>query len=155
MLSGARRRKRSALGEEPPHGRLVDALVAWGDVDALRAAVDGSVAAVLIEPIQGEGGVNVAPEGYLAAIRRICDEVGALLIVDEIQTGFARTGRWFGFEHDDVVPASVVQRYVATRGDDEPLHTAVARGADHFDVIDPDHPAYLLLLAEVEELTIH
>jgi acetyl esterase/lipase len=57
-------------------------------------------------------------------------------------------------ERDDVVPASVVERYVASRSPDEPLHTAVARGADHFDVIDPDHPAYLLLLSEVEELTL-
>jgi acetyl esterase/lipase len=57
-------------------------------------------------------------------------------------------------ERDDVVPASVVQSYVATRLPDEPLHTAVARGADHFDVVDPEHPAYLLLLAEVEELTL-
>jgi predicted acetylornithine/succinylornithine family transaminase len=78
--------------------------VAWGDLDALAAALDGSVAAVLIEPIQGEGGVNPAPDGYLAGIRRLCDEIGALMIVDEIQTGFARTGRWFGFEHDGVAP---------------------------------------------------
>jgi acetylornithine/N-succinyldiaminopimelate aminotransferase len=78
--------------------------VAWGDLDAMRAAVDGSVAAVLIEPIQGEGGVIPAPEGYLQGIRRICDEVGALLMVDEIQTGFARTGTWFGFEHQGVQP---------------------------------------------------
>lgn len=78
--------------------------VAWGDLDALRAAVDGTVAAVLIEPIQGEGGVNPAPPGYLQGIRDRCDEVGALMIVDEIQTGFARTGRWFGFEHDRVRP---------------------------------------------------
>ncbi len=78
--------------------------VAWGDIDALRQAVDGTVAAVLIEPIQGEGGVNPAPAGYLRAIRDVCDEVGALMIVDEIQTGFGRTGRWFGFEHADVVP---------------------------------------------------
>jgi predicted acetylornithine/succinylornithine family transaminase len=78
--------------------------VAWGDLDALRMKVDGTVAAVLIEPIQGEGGVNPAPEGYLQGIRAICDEVGALMIVDEIQTGMGRTGRWFGFEHDGVVP---------------------------------------------------
>ena len=58
-------------------------------------------------------------------------------------------------ELDDVVPASVVESYVASRGPEEPLHTAVARGADHFDLIDPDSPAYLLLLAEVEELTLH
>lgn len=78
--------------------------VAWNDIEALRAAVDGSVAAVLIEPIQGEGGVNPAPAEYLQAVREICDEVGALMMVDEIQTGFARTGAWFAFEHAGVKP---------------------------------------------------
>jgi acetylornithine/N-succinyldiaminopimelate aminotransferase len=78
--------------------------VVFGDLDAMRAAVDGSVAAVLVEPIQGEGGVVPAPPGYLAGIRELCDETGALMIVDEIQTGFARTGRWFGFEHAGVAP---------------------------------------------------
>jgi acetylornithine/succinyldiaminopimelate/putrescine aminotransferase len=78
--------------------------VAWGDLDAIRAAVDGTVAAVLIEPLQGEGGVNPAPPGYLRGIRQICDEVGALMMVDEIQTGFGRTGTWFGFEQHDVRP---------------------------------------------------
>ncbi len=78
--------------------------VAWGDLDALASAVDATVAAVLIEPVQGEGGVNPAPDGYLAGIRALCDETGALMMVDEIQTGFARTGRWFGFEHDGVAP---------------------------------------------------
>ncbi|MEO6652172.1 MAG: acetylornithine/succinylornithine family transaminase [Ilumatobacteraceae bacterium] len=78
--------------------------VAWGDLDALRASVDASVAAVIIEPIQGEGGVMPAPEGYLRGVRELCDDVGALMIVDEIQTGFARTGKWFGFEHHGVRP---------------------------------------------------
>jgi predicted acetylornithine/succinylornithine family transaminase len=78
--------------------------VAFGDLDALAAAVDGSVAAVLVEPIQGEGGVVPARPEYLQGIRRICDETGALMMVDEIQTGFARTGRWFGFEHAGVAP---------------------------------------------------
>ncbi len=78
--------------------------VAWGDLDAMRQAVDGSVAAVLIEPILGEGGVHPATTEYLAGIRQICDETGALMMVDEIQTGFARTGRWFGFEHAGVSP---------------------------------------------------
>ncbi len=78
--------------------------VAWGDLDAMRAAVDGSVAAVLIEPVQGEGGVNPATTEYLQGIRELCDETGALMMVDEIQTGFARTGRWFGFEHAGVSP---------------------------------------------------
>jgi acetylornithine/N-succinyldiaminopimelate aminotransferase len=78
--------------------------VAWGDLDALRTAVDGTVAAVLIEPIQGEGGVLPAPPGYLEGIRALCDEAGALMMVDEIQTGLGRTGAWFAFEHAGVVP---------------------------------------------------
>ncbi|MET0145577.1 MAG: acetylornithine/succinylornithine family transaminase [Ilumatobacteraceae bacterium] len=78
--------------------------VAWGDVGAMAKAVDASVAAVLIEPVQGEGGVNMAPDGYLRAIREICDDTGALMMIDEIQTGFGRTGRWFAFEHDGVRP---------------------------------------------------
>ncbi len=78
--------------------------VAWGDLDAMRQAVDGSVAAVLIESIQGEGGIHPATTEYLQGIRELCDETGALMMVDEIQTGFARTGRWFGFEHAGVSP---------------------------------------------------
>jgi acetylornithine/succinyldiaminopimelate/putrescine aminotransferase len=70
----------------------------------MRSAVDGSVAAVLIEPVQGEGGVHPATADYLQGIRALCDEVGALMMVDEIQTGFGRTGRWFGFEHAGVSP---------------------------------------------------
>ncbi|MDP9070607.1 MAG: aminotransferase class III-fold pyridoxal phosphate-dependent enzyme, partial [Actinomycetota bacterium] len=79
--------------------------VGWCDVDALDAAVDPSVvAAVLLEPVQGEGGVNVATPEFLAAARRICDERGVLLVLDEVQTGLGRTGRWFGFEHYGVQP---------------------------------------------------
>jgi len=78
--------------------------VPWGDVDALAAAVDTSTAAVMLESIQGEGGVVPAPEGYLAAARKICDDSGALLMIDEVQTGFARTGTWFGFEHAGISP---------------------------------------------------
>jgi predicted acetylornithine/succinylornithine family transaminase len=78
--------------------------VVYGDLDALAAAMDPSVTAVLIEPVQGEGGVVPAPPGYLEGIRALCDERGLLMIVDEVQTGFARTGRWFGFEHADVRP---------------------------------------------------
>ena len=74
--------------------------VAWGEVDAVAAAVDDTVAAVLVEPVQGEGGVIPAPPGYLAGLRALCDDLGLLLIVDEVQTGLGRTGRWFGFQHD-------------------------------------------------------
>jgi len=78
--------------------------VALGDIEAMRAAVDGSVAAVLIEPIQGEGGVHPATTEYLRAVRDLCTEVGALMVLDEIQTGFARTGEWFGFQHAGISP---------------------------------------------------
>ena len=78
--------------------------VAYGDVAALAEAVDAQTAAVLLEPVQGEGGVRPAPAGYLAAARQICDEHGALLLVDEIQTGFGRTGRLFAIEHEGVTP---------------------------------------------------
>jgi predicted acetylornithine/succinylornithine family transaminase len=78
--------------------------VAWRDVDELDKALDASVAAVLLEPVQGEGGVNPAPPEYLQAVRRLCDERGALFMVDEVQTGLGRTGRWFGFQHAGVRP---------------------------------------------------
>jgi predicted acetylornithine/succinylornithine family transaminase len=78
--------------------------VSWGDVDALEAAIDPSVAAVLVEPIQGEGGVRPATTEYFAGVRELCDRNGVLMMVDEVQTGMARTGRWFGFEHFGVSP---------------------------------------------------
>jgi acetylornithine/succinyldiaminopimelate/putrescine aminotransferase len=78
--------------------------VAYGDIAALDQAVDGEVAAVLLEPIQGEGGVIPATSEYLQAVRALCTERGALLMMDEVQTGFARTGRWFGFEHAGIKP---------------------------------------------------
>jgi predicted acetylornithine/succinylornithine family transaminase len=78
--------------------------VAYGDLDALTASIDPSVSAVLIETMQGEGGVIPADADYLRGIRALCDERGMLMIVDEVQTGFARTGRWFGFQHADVRP---------------------------------------------------
>lgn len=78
--------------------------VAYGDIDALEAMIDPSVAAVLLETVQGEGGVIPATDEYLRAVRRLCDERNMLLIIDEVQTGMARTGRWFGFEHAGVLP---------------------------------------------------
>lgn len=76
--------------------------VPFGDLAALEAAADGlgdRLAAVLLEAVQGEGGVHVAPPGYLEGVRRLCDGTGALLVLDEVQTSLGRTGRWFGFEH--------------------------------------------------------
>jgi acetylornithine/N-succinyldiaminopimelate aminotransferase len=78
--------------------------VAFDDLDALAAVMDDRVAAVLLEPVQGEGGVNPASSEYLHGVRELCDEREALLIVDEVQTGLGRTGRWFGFEHSGVRP---------------------------------------------------
>ena len=78
--------------------------VAWQDLDALEAALAPSVAAVLLEPVQGEGGVIPADRDYFAGVRRLCDERGVLFMVDEVQTGLGRTGRWFGFQHFDVMP---------------------------------------------------
>jgi predicted acetylornithine/succinylornithine family transaminase len=82
--------------------------VTFGDIEALSAAVDSTVAAVLLEPIQGEGGVIPAPDGYLAAVERLCRERGVLLILDEVQTGMARTGEWFGFQHHGITPDAVL-----------------------------------------------
>ena len=78
--------------------------VPFNDIAALESAFSNEVAAVMVEPIQGEGGINVATEKYLAAIRRLCDENGALMILDEVQTGMGRTGKWFAYQHFDVIP---------------------------------------------------
>lgn len=78
--------------------------VAWNDLDALAAAIDPSVSAVLLEPVQGEGGVNPATPEYFRGVRELCDERGLLFMVDEVQTGFARTGAWFAHQHFGVVP---------------------------------------------------
>ncbi|QTT77507.1 acetylornithine transaminase [Streptomyces mobaraensis NBRC 13819 = DSM 40847] len=78
--------------------------VPYGDADALRAAVTEQTAAVVLEPVQGENGVVVPPPGYLAAAREITRAAGALLVLDEIQTGIGRTGHWFAHQADGVLP---------------------------------------------------
>lgn len=78
--------------------------VPYGDVDALRAAVGPHTAAVFLEPALGEGGVVPAPAGYLAAAREFCDASGALLVLDEVQSGIGRTGAWFAFQAEGVRP---------------------------------------------------
>jgi acetylornithine/N-succinyldiaminopimelate aminotransferase len=83
------------------------AFVPYGDVAALRAATDATTAAVVLEPVLGEGGVVVPPDGYLAEAGRAAADAGALLVVDEVQTGVGRTGAWFG-HHDDGARADVV-----------------------------------------------
>jgi len=78
--------------------------VPYGDAEAIEGAIDDETAAVILEPIQGEGGVIIPPDDYLQTVRRLCDEHGALLILDEVQTGFGRTGANFAMEHYGVVP---------------------------------------------------
>lgn len=78
--------------------------VPFNDIDALTEAFSDETAAVLVEPIQGEGGINPASAEYLHTIRNLCDEFGAVMILDEVQTGMGRTGRWFAYQHIDVIP---------------------------------------------------
>ncbi len=102
-LAGARRVR------EPFEPLLENCIeVPYGDRAALGRAIDGETAAFFVEPIQVEGGMALPPEGYLAAARERCREVGALLVVDEIQTGMGRTGRLFAAQHEGVVPDLLV-----------------------------------------------
>ncbi len=78
--------------------------VPFGDLDAVRKAIGPETAAIMLEPIQGEGGVNVPDDGYIPALRELCDENGMLLILDEVQTGCGRTGKWFGYQHTGIEP---------------------------------------------------
>lgn len=79
-------------------------LVPYGDIKALEAQMDDDVCAILLEPIQGEGGVHVPSDEYLQQVRALCDKHDALLIFDEVQTGVARTGKWFAYMHSGVKP---------------------------------------------------
>jgi predicted acetylornithine/succinylornithine family transaminase len=78
--------------------------VPFNDIEALEEAFTDEVAAVMVEPVQGEGGINLATAEYIAAIRRLCDENGAVMILDEVQTGLGRTGKWFGYQQFDIEP---------------------------------------------------
>ena len=78
--------------------------VPFGDSDAVKSAINENTAALLVEPIQGEGGVNMPKLNYFQEVREICNEAGVLLIMDEVQTGMGRTGKLFGYEHHDIEP---------------------------------------------------
>jgi predicted acetylornithine/succinylornithine family transaminase len=99
--------------------------VVFNDIAALEAAIDPTVAAVLLEPVQGEGGVLPADDRYLQDVRRLCDERGLLMMMDEIQTGFGRTGEWFGFQHAGIVPDVVTM--AKAMGNGFPVGAAWAR----------------------------
>ena len=78
--------------------------VPFGDIEAMRKTITKKTAMVIVEPIQGENGVIVPPAGYLKALRQICDSTGALFVIDAIQTGMGRTGFWFGYEQEEIIP---------------------------------------------------
>lgn len=82
--------------------------VPFGDLVATESAITPNTAAILVEPIQGEGGIIVPPKGWLAGLRALCDRRNVLLIVDEVQTGLGRTGAWFAFQHENVRPDGVI-----------------------------------------------
>ena len=106
--------------------------VAWSDIDALERALDPTVAAVLLEPVQGEGGVHPATAEYFAAVRKLCDERNLLFMVDEVQTGLGRTGSWFAHQALGVTPDVVTM--AKALGNGVPIGACWARAevADSF-----------------------
>ncbi|HIE54058.1 MAG TPA: aminotransferase class III-fold pyridoxal phosphate-dependent enzyme, partial [Chromatiaceae bacterium] len=124
-LSATGNRKVQAGFEPLVHGL---ARVPYGDLDALESAAHNlkSVAAVLVEPIQGEGGVNVPPDDYLTGIRSLCDKQGWLMMLDEIQTGMGRTGKPFAYQHFDLKPD--IMTLAKALGNGVPVGACLARG---------------------------
>jgi acetylornithine/N-succinyldiaminopimelate aminotransferase len=99
----------SATGQPKYHQGLEPLLAgfsyaAFGDLDEVARLIDGETCAILVEPIQGEGGINLPPRGYLKGLRELCERHRLLLIFDEVQSGMGRTGRWFAHQHWDVQP---------------------------------------------------
>jgi acetylornithine aminotransferase len=103
--------------------------VPYGDIEAIETVAKNNrdVVAVLVEPVQGEGGVNVPPENYLAGVRALCDQHGWLMMLDEIQTGMCRTGRWFAYQHHDLRPD--VMSLAKGLANGVPIGACLARGA--------------------------
>jgi len=101
--------------------------VPYNDIEALKSAIDGNVVAVMLEPIQGEGGIIIPDEGYLKSVREICDQNNCLLILDEIQTGMCRTGEWFAFQHENITPD--VMTLAKALGNGMPIGACLAKGA--------------------------
>jgi acetylornithine/N-succinyldiaminopimelate aminotransferase len=112
MTSGFHGRTMGALSAtaQPKYHAGVEPMVpgfryaTFGDLDSAAKQIDAETAAVIVEPIQGEGGINLPPAGYLEGLRDLCDRQGCLLIFDEVQTGMGRTGRWYGHQHWGVTP---------------------------------------------------
>jgi len=102
--------------------------VPFNDIEALHAVAANSpeVVAVLVEPVQGEGGINVPDNGYLQAIRELCDKQGWLMMLDEVQTGIGRTGQWFAFQHSRIKPDVI--SIAKALGNGLPIGACLARG---------------------------
>ena len=111
--------------------------VPFNDIEALEAAVTDNTCAVLLEPIQGEGGVYPAHRPYLEAARALCDKHQALLIFDEVQTGIGRTGKWFAYEHYGVVPDILTS--AKALGGGFPIGACLARGEAALTLVPGDH----------------
>ena len=130
----------SATGNPKVHAGfepLVDGFVhvPYDDIDAVgSAAEDTNVVAVLVEPVQGEGGIVVPGPGYFSALRRLCDERNLLLMIDEVQTGMGRTGQWFGFQHEPIKPDVI--SIAKALGNGVPIGACLAAGAAG-DVLQP------------------
>ena len=113
-------------------------LLPYGDADAVARAMHSNVAAVLVEPIQGEGGIIIPPEGYLRRLREITRDSNTLLVLDEIQSGLGRTGKMFAYEHEDIRP-DVVILGKALSGGLYPI-SAILADSEVMDVFQPgDH----------------
>lgn len=97
----------------------------YGDLNELKAHMSSNVCAVMMEPIQAEGGMNVPPDGYLKAVRELCDEHNCLLILDEVQTGIGRTGNWFAYQHEGAVPD--IMTLAKALGSGYPIGACLAR----------------------------
>jgi ornithine--oxo-acid transaminase len=110
-------------------------VVPYGDAAAIEAAIDATTVAVLLEPIQGEGGVIIPPDGFLREVRDLCTRHGVLMVADEIQSGLARTGRTFACDHEDVVPDVYIMGKALGGG----IYPVSAIAADHavLDVVTP------------------
>jgi acetylornithine/N-succinyldiaminopimelate aminotransferase len=118
-----------ATGQEKYH-RGVPAVggfsyVPLNDLDAVKAATDGETCAVMLEPLQGEGGVNLPTAEFMKGLREWCDKNGMLLILDEVQTGIGRTGEWFGYQHYDMTPD--IMTLAKALGSGFPIGAIVAR----------------------------
>jgi acetylornithine aminotransferase len=100
--------------------------VPYNNIQAINSVIDENVVAVMLEPIQGEGGIVIPDDGYLKSVREICDQNNCLLILDEIQTGMCRTGEWFAFQHENITPD--VMTLAKALGNGMPIGACLAKG---------------------------